>query len=457
MTDPHDQLRPGEAPIDALLRERVGHEAPPDLTRTVAERYARGDAADVAAQLASTPASTQTTSRPLLAAAVVLLGIGAVTGTIWSTQQDPHDGPGTAQTVHQPEPANEQDPKPAPKQEQDPKGGRKQVDVEIPLNDIGNARREPGPLSMRLRVLDQNGGPIQDFRVQVLTATKNLDALAGQRNAPKERFGVVDTLRDVARHPRDFEGDFTRIEGLWPGRYVVVVTDRMHARTISAPFVVGGDDVDLVVTMSRGGRVRGVVLDDQGKPVAGAEVATAAPQRGPDLAGHNPFAKLLERLVPDLHTQKTVRTRADGSFDLDRLMLGEYVLRARHLEFCASQRDGVRVTASGDVQLTFRLEPGAVVHGVVRKDGKPLAGVAIQISTVVGKGETPKTWRVRSDAEGRYRAPTRLPAGNYKITGFVEGDGAENPFEKLLQLKRSERTFEIGKGGGKVEQNLDIR
>ncbi|MCK5942358.1 MAG: hypothetical protein KAI24_10345, partial [Planctomycetes bacterium] len=106
MNDDRDRLTADEAPIDTLLRERVGGEAPPDLARVVATRHARGDGAGAAERVASAPSHVRPPTRPWLAAALVLLGVGAVAGTIWSGRAAPDEvDPQARQTAQDPVPA----------------------------------------------------------------------------------------------------------------------------------------------------------------------------------------------------------------------------------------------------------------------------------------------------------------------------------------------------------------
>ena len=154
--------------------------------------------------------------------------------------------------------------------------------------------------------------------------------------------------------------------------------------------------------------LRGVVLDQDGEPVAGADVILRAlRQPGADIRG-----------VVFLGDDGPVRAQsgADGSFllghvpretEVDILVVAEGF--AQWIQW--SDPDRKPLLAGAEEPYEIRLQPAAIVSGVVTRDGQPVAGMGVWaqgIHPTEGWGET------TADAEGRYRLE-HLPAGAYNI------------------------------------------
>lgn len=467
MNHDHEDLRPTDAPIDALLRERLGDESAPDLSQLVAERHARGEGAAIAARLSQQDQPVvRGYQRPLLTAALLLLGIAAVIGTIWTVDGPNGNGSGgngsggngqhgSQHALQQPEQTNpdpilpspevptEQDPQRQGSQEQDPQKQDPKT-KEKPVGIVPPPARPEANLEFSLRVVDEHGGPIQNFTIEVVQV---------QRQQPL-RLRATASLKGITRQPRDFDGDFTTVKGLPPGLFVVVIDDGIHAKSSSSPFLMLSDKpAQVTVRMNRGGALRGVVVDADGRPVKGAVVKTAAPS---ELQGApSPFLQIVQQRRASLHTLAETKTDGEGRFEFQELALGNYVLRARHIEFSAAHVEDVPVTlkARGPVKIT--VQRGAVVHGRVTKNGAPLQDWIVQVGRVGRAGFSGKEVRARTDKDGRFRLAERLPPGPYQIRCHDESN--ENPFGQLLQLKESTRTFDIGKGKAEVEQNIDMK
>lgn len=453
MNNDHDDLRPTDAPLDALLHERFGNESAPDLSEIIAERHARGEGAEVAARLAQHENPVlRGTQRPLLTAALVLLGIGAVVGTVWSVKNAEPGKDATGQHALQQPPVAEQKPLYVARPnenanvewhaDQDPK--KNPFEKAQQQNPKQPQETTAANLEISLRVVDQHGGPIQSFEVEVVYVHK-LNPL---------RFGPAVVMKGIKRQPRDFKGNYTTIKGLAPGTFAVIVDDGIHAKSTSTPFVVSGTGKTKVdVRMNRGGEVRGIVLDSEGRPVSGATVTTAAPNDSP--FANSPFAEVLKGRRPTLHTEVKVKTNADGLFVIKKLAVGNYALRAEHIEFSPVQLKDVQVTVKPAKPVAIMILRGAVVHGRVAKQGKPQADYLVN---VIRDGETDgKLHTARTDNEGKFRITERLPPGSYTIRARAETTGNGNPFEALLQLKKTQHSFTIEKGKAKVEQNIDLK
>ncbi len=164
----------------------------------------------------------------------------------------------------------------------------------------------------------------------------------------------------------------------------------------SPPVDVRGDR-ELVLRVTAGGHLSGVVVDRAGKPVGGAAVSIERFEgQGPD-----PFRTLRER--PSV-------TRADGAFKLGPLRPGHYDLRADHHHHAAGfvrglalnsgdRHDGVRIVVGGGAKVTGRVTNN--------EGGKPIAGAQVVLHEP-GSSIPPR--RATTNADGRYIL-TGLSAG----------------------------------------------
>ena len=143
--------------------------------------------------------------------------------------------------------------------------------------------------------------------------------------------------------------------------------------------------------------VSGRVVDDQDKPIAGARVQLS-PNRyaahawnivptDPGLPGyyHEPFfenkmmpdsPRLAYRSIRQGSQHATVTTDPDGSFRLNNIKLGEWILTVEAEDFAPHHR---RIQHLPSTQpLTFQLQPGRAVRGrVVDPQGQPVVGACV--------------------------------------------------------------------------------
>ncbi|MCB9877778.1 MAG: sigma-70 family RNA polymerase sigma factor [Planctomycetes bacterium] len=164
---------------------------------------------------------------------------------------------------------------------------------------------------------------------------------------------------------------------------------------------VGGSIELQLVLDQRGGSLRGLALDADGEPVRGALVYLGVQGAMPG-----------EETAPAYEAR---RTDDDGRFVCDSLAAGELpvaiVTRSMHSEAFA-----VEVRAGETVEQTFRLQPGAAVHGVARDSlGRPVAGAFL---SVFGSG--PFAVADRTAADGSY-AMRDIGPGNLHLSLSTEG------------------------------------
>ncbi len=152
----------------------------------------------------------------------------------------------------------------------------------------------------------------------------------------------------------------------------------------------------LRVTLGRGSRVTGEVVDTQGHPVVGAEVAT-------------------------FHfTSRPARTDAQGRYLIDGLnpLVDGYSLQVEHPDYPAFSTRFAPGPVGQTVHLDAVLKPGVTIFGTVRDPaGRPLAGVRVANTT---SGAMWNCLRARTDAQGRYEL-RNVDIGEFVLWAVKEG------------------------------------
>lgn len=186
-----------------------------------------------------------------------------------------------------------------------------------------------------------------------------------------------DTVLSVAR------ADQARLPGL-PNADAAGAPDEALMPVVAASADTGG--VDLTVT--RGGVVRGKVVDRAGRPIASAVLRAVT-----------------EGLRPTLGTD-VAETGSDGGFEL-RLPAGAYDFAVSHARFAgiASGPDdhGLVLEAGETVERTFTLAAGCVIAGrVVTPDGRPAGDGAIELRWGEGTNDFTPAGRIAADGTFRW-------------------------------------------------------
>ncbi|HQR47480.1 MAG TPA: carboxypeptidase-like regulatory domain-containing protein, partial [Thermoanaerobaculia bacterium] len=157
-----------------------------------------------------------------------------------------------------------------------------------------------------------------------------------------------------------------------------------------APSTLGGISLlsgqtaaNLPVVLRRGAAITGVVREKDGAPVDGAEVEL---QQAMGFRGGRGGANLQMNVLPGgpggPRQRPTVRTGADGAFEVRGLVPGDFTLLVRKSGFATERVDPVKVPEEGSPEpLSITLGPGASISGVVRqKSGTPAEGWSVVAS-----------------------------------------------------------------------------
>ena len=234
------------------------------------------------------------------------------------------------------------------------------ADGHAPLRDV---RAEPGsaPLDLVLEpegkvvgtVVDESGRPVSNCVVLVRSADNTragmpLPSLAAESPTPGGRF----ELRRISA-----------------GTYIVEVQAADHVdQTVSDVKVTTGKTTDVgKIVLSAGGIVRGVTVDGGGSPVPGATV-TVREGRSVQFGSR---------------ARREATTDAAGRFELRGLPTGKGEVSARHKQYATSATVEVAIDPStGPAEARLTLLAGGTVQGTARRrDGRPVTGAVVQITT----------------------------------------------------------------------------
>ena len=255
------------------------------------------------------------------------------------------------------------------------------------------------------RVQDAEGRPIEGALVQVSRGGENVFR-AFMRSMEGE--GAVRTGRDGSfRATRLAPGENQRLD---------VRHDDYEERSLGGlSLTAGATRSGVTVVLRRGLSLRGVVKDEEGRPLAGAEVTLSsartirASRGGVQMSFIGPGNQLRRE------------TGADGRFEFRGLKAGDYTVSARRPGFSRATVDPVNVAEAGAAEpVELVLKPGATISGVLRdKIGAGASGWFVS-ARVAGQGSSPAfgAGAIRSEE------PTG-PDGVFFLDGLTAGEAYE--------------------------------
>jgi uncharacterized GH25 family protein len=311
---------------------------------------------------------------------------------------------------------------------------------------------------VHLSVLGANKAPVKAYRLGL------------KRYFPSNSVGIgnvpefPDRTVNPGDYPADLGGQWALIRGLPSGEFRFQIEDTQHAKTLSPPFTVaeGGPVVEVVTQLVLGGSIQGTVIDDRGKPVAGATVST---DFNGGLAADS-FGLPFRNLIPEKHSKASTKTDAQGRFRMNKLAYAEYMIRVSHPDYCEGSAIDLRIENEGQIvdAGVIQLALGVTVEGVTTVGGQPWGQVKVSLLSMGDRvGTTPEPARLAraffnatavSDGDGRFRLLKRVPPGTYKI--HASRDATGNPFDALLDMKETERQLVIEPGGHVVTVSFNL-
>ena len=257
-----------------------------------------------------------------------------------------------------------------------------EVTIERDVQDMDVVLIRKGAVSVMVR--DEEGHSISDARVWY--------------GGGKEISGMREesVLQTDGKGRCRFEEVYTE----WPELEVLWVDHSEYAFSLLLEEPIEeGEDRKVEVTLSRGGTLRGRVMDWEGKPVSGARIRILRPEEYPIW------------WYPG--TARSVFTDDSGEYRAEHLPRGALRIAADHPEprfvaeeFTAEVYEGEVATQDVTVQ-----QGGTLMGRVVDRQGRPVRGIKIEI--LRRRGVYP--WEIRTDRDGFYRADHLTP-GEYNVS-----------------------------------------
>ncbi|MCR9244327.1 MAG: carboxypeptidase-like regulatory domain-containing protein [bacterium] len=256
-----------------------------------------------------------------------------------------------------------------------------------------------------------DGAPIADSRVR---------AIAEGSDTMLASHGIEGMLADRSATARTGPDGSFRLVDVAPGTITVQATGKLHrpakqagVRVAPAQSVQG---VQLVA--ERGAVVSLTVVDDAGKPVAGAKVAAKRPPADDGPGGFSMRSRRVEddddeiRVFGGDDAIAKAETGADGIAVLAGLPAESVVFHAEHDDFAPARTVTLPLTRNGstDLELTLRT-PGFADLVVTDGNSVPVEGARWVVRGPLGASDS-DDHRGRTDAEGKSLVGP-LAAGNY--------------------------------------------
>ncbi len=208
-----------------------------------------------------------------------------------------------------------------------------------------------------------------------------------------------------------------RLRGLRPGSATVRAEEPRHVPWARWQVPVEkGATRTLDILLTRGATLSGRVVDEDGRPVAGAGVSLLSSSESPIAAALRSRTAAASRL----------RTRPDGSFTATRLPPGENQrLVAQHPEFERGTVGGISLVAGGTRSgVVVTIHRGVVLTGrVADPDGNPIAGAEIlaETSRAVRSSAGGSMARTRVGMREEPRSARSGENGTFELRGLAPG------------------------------------
>ncbi|MFO0660588.1 MAG: carboxypeptidase regulatory-like domain-containing protein [Polyangiaceae bacterium] len=260
--------------------------------------------------------------------------------------------------------------------------------------------RDAGPVPTRTivrgKVVDFDGDPVENANITVVGPTSSFQVLRSGTSDPNGLFTFLDLppvhIHVIAEHPE---------EGITASAELPVAAD--------------GPPTEITLALAPGRRVKGVVTDEDGKPIASAQVNSEGP----------------------MYLPRVAMTAPDGTFSLPRLLPETLSVLATARGFAPSSVP-LRKPADGtEEELTIRLRRAPDIEGrVVTPEGDPIRATVVACE---GKGPGEK---VVSEPDGSFRFPSTLVG-----CAIVAMHDEYSPSEPVQAVAGVKHTLTLLRGG----------
>ena len=202
------------------------------------------------------------------------------------------------------------------------------------------------------------------------------------------------------------DGSF-QISGVYPAEYEVNLSSASYVHSDSSQRHIYPSG-ELIVNISQGGIISGILLDPLGSPAPGCEITASTGESSgrPSWGGGS------------RGDANTVTSEEDGSFKVEGLKPGSYKLTAKSNDWGPTPEELVRIEEGQVVAgLTLQLVQGGTIIGTVyNKDGSSVAGRTISVGQggFMGMGGD-SGGEATTDESGRFSV-NRLAPGTYQVS-----------------------------------------
>lgn len=222
----------------------------------------------------------------------------------------------------------------------------------------------------------------------------------------------------------DGEGAFA-FSHVNPGAYELAVEGGGYAAVKKEVTVRAQSDEQVLVELSAGGRIIGMVVTPDGQPVQGIMLVAGHEEARTDARGEYVFP----HISPGAHE------------------VGPWSYQDAGPDRRAWERKEVTVSDGEEVHVDFTIGGGAALYGAVTSGGEPLDDVELLIEARAISAVIMKT-----DARGRYRVED-LPSGKYKMRIRLEQEGNRGHYAtdyRWVEIAEHDREFNVELGAGRI-------
>lgn len=282
-------------------------------------------------------------------------------------------------------------------------GGHRREDAEVGAKELENVVTADGALRVSVRADEaRQVGPMQRESSSsagsgVVLPGVFVEVMPGEFAVAPYYGGRVTASTDV--------GGVAVFEALPAGHYLVALfAAGQRLGGMRKVEVLGGETKELEVHVSYAGTLEGVVVDEVGQAVAGAEIW---------IGTRLPLLGRSERSV-----RRAVVSGADGRFAVAHVQKDQYV-GARKDGYGASWSHPIHQLGDGDIRLVLGARSATITGEVVDQHGKPIPNVSV--------GVEPMDERLRRGLDGILLGPrlgvaTRTDAsGRFVLAGLAPG------------------------------------
>lgn len=284
---------------------------------------------------------------------------------------------------------------------------------------------KPGEEATRDLVLVQAGSLL--LRLEPAAAGVTLPAQTSVMISGKGRNSQVNEYRTV-----QLENGQGRVADLPPGNYSIALQDEALPAAPADVTITAGQEAVCTLALQPAYTFAGTVVDEAGKPLAGATIQCTPKAEAPGGAVGRRGG-----MVQTFEPSRSASSDDQGRVAVKGLVRGRYDVTAAHATHVGARRT-LEVAAADPAPQTFALKQGLRIAGAVTNaDGTPAAGLAVEAQPGArpGDDQAPEIVGARNTetgADGRFEVVGLAP-GAYTLTVRQKDEPGE-PLASLTEV-----------------------